>query len=389
MKAHLRSLTLFLEVFLLAFSFPAGAAVKDEWGLITIPQGGAIKIGLGTTLSGAYAKLGLDIKNGVEMAVKDKGSILGFQIELRVEDDQCEGAPSVAVAEKFGADPGIVGVVGYMCSGGSIPASDVHNKYKKVMISPSSTADALTARGVPVVFRTAWNDKIQGKAAAQFALRTLKVKKAAVVHDKSAYGQGLADEFRVHFEKGGGKIVAYEGIARGEKDFTPVLAKIKPREPELIYFGGMAAEGALLVRQMKEVGLRSAFMSDDGCYDVKDFIEASGGAAEGSYVTFAKSPEGAKYAEWKKRYEAQYGPLGAFSAQGYDAAMILLSAIEKVAKMKPDGSLLIGKKALADAIRTLKYEGVTGRLSFDHRGDVVGAIVVVNRVEGKRFVALK
>lgn len=389
MKGPLGLLVFFFGIVLLSFSFQAEAAVKDEWGVITIPKGGAVKLGLGTTLSGAYAKLGLDIKNGVEMAVKDKGSILGFPIELRVEDDQCEGAPSVAVAEKFGADPGIVGVVGYMCSGGSIPASDVHNKYKKVMISSSSTADALTARGLPVVFRTVWNDKIQGKAAAGFALKTLKVKKAAVVHDKSAYGQGLADEFKVHFEKGGGKTVAYEGIARGEKDFTPVLTKIKPKEPELIYFGGMAAEGALLVRQMKEVGLKAAFMSGDGCYDVKDFIEASGGAAEGSYVTFAKSPEGAKYAEWKKRYEGKYGPLGAFSAQGYDAAMILLSAIEKVAKKQPDGGLLIGKKVLADAVRTIGYEGVTGRLSFDRRGDVLGAIVMVNKVEGRQFVAVK
>lgn len=389
MKGPLGLLVFFFGIVLLSFSFQAEAAVKDEWGVITIPKGGAVKLGLGTALSGAYAKLGLDIKNGVEMAVKDKGSILGFPIELRVEDDQCEGAPSVAVAEKFGADPGIVGVVGYMCSGGSIPASDVHNKYKKVMISSSSTADALTARGLPVVFRTVWNDKIQGKAAAGFALKTLKVKKAAVVHDKSAYGQGLADEFKVHFEKGGRKTVAYEGIARGEKDFTPVLTKIKPKEPELIYFGGMAAEGALLVRQMKEVGLKAAFMSGDGCYDVKDFIEASGGAAEGSYVTFAKSPEGAKYAEWKKRYEGKYGPLGAFSAQGYDAAMILLSAIEKVAKKQPDGGLLIGKKALADAVRTIGYEGVTGRLSFDRRGDVLGAIVMVNKVEGRQFVAVK
>ena len=389
MKGPLGLLTLFSGVVLFTFSFSAEAAIKDEWGVIAIPRGGAVKIGLGTTLSGAYAKLGLDIKNGVEMAVRDKGGILGFQIELKAEDDQCEGAPSVAVAEKFGADPGIVGVVGYMCSGGSIPASDVHNKYKKVMISPSSTADALTARGILVVFRTAWNDKIQGKAAAEFTLKTLKLKKAAIVHDKSAYGQGLADEFKVNFEKGGGKTVAYEGIARGEKDFTPVLTKIKPKDPELIYFGGMAAEGALLVRQMKEVGLKAAFMSDDGCYDVKDFIEAAGGAAEGSYVTFAKSPEGEKFALWKKRYEAKYGPLGAFSAQGYDAAMILLRAIEQAAKKQPDGSLLIGKKALADAVRSGKYEGVTGRLSFDQRGDVLGAIVVVNKVEGKQFVALK
>lgn len=383
------SLLTFLVIAFLPQGSPVHAAVKDQWGVITIRKGETIKIGLGTTLSGAYAKLGIDIKNGVEMAVKDKGSILGFRLELQPEDDQCEGAPSVAVAEKFGADPRVVGVVGYMCSGGSIPASDVHNKYKKVMISPSSTADALTARGIPVVFRTAWNDKIQGKAAAEFALKTLKVRRVAVLHDKSAYGQGLADEFRANFERGGGETVIYEGITRGEKDFTPVLTKVLSRRPELVYFGGMAAEGALLVRQMREVGLRAPFMSDDGCYDVRDFIEASGGVAEGSYVTFAKSPKGARYAEWKKRYEATYGPLGAFSAQAYDAAMILLNAIEKVARKQQDGSLAIGKKALADAIHTIRYDGVTGKLSFDKRGDVIGAIVVVNKVEANRFVAVK
>jgi branched-chain amino acid transport system substrate-binding protein len=357
----------------------AGAMAADEWGEIVIPPDKPIKIGLGAMLSGAYATLGIDIKNGAEMAVMEKGEILGHKLVFQAEDDGCEGAPSVAIAEKFCNDPLVVGVVGYMCSGGSIPASDVHNKYKVVMISPSSTSLELTARGIPVFFRTCWNDKIQGKAAAEFALKR-KWTKVAVLHDKSAYGQGLADEFKRNILAGGGEVVAYEGLTRGDKDFTPILTKIKPKAPQLIYFGGMAAEGSLLVRQMRRMGIKAKFMSDDGCYTEKDFIQAAGKAAKGAFVTYAKLPLGGKYEQWLKKFEAKYGPRQTFSPQAYDAANILMAAVEKVAQKKPDGSLIIGKKALRDAVAAIRYEGVTGTITFDEYGDRTGSIVVVNKV---------
>jgi ABC-type branched-subunit amino acid transport system substrate-binding protein len=335
-------------------------------------------------LTGDYASLGIDIKNGAEMAVQEKGGILGHDVVLQAEDDGCAGPPSVAIAEKLCNDPLIVGLVGYMCSGGSKPASDVHNKYKVVMVSPSSTALELTARGIPVFFRTCWNDKIQAKRAAAFAWSQMWTKVAAI-HDKSDYGQSLAEDFAENMRAKGAEIVAFEGITRGDKDFSPVLTKIKPFRPQLVYFGGMAAEGVLIVRQMKRVGLRKAhFMSDDGCYTEKDFIQAGGNAALGSYVTYAKEPNPA----WVKKFEAKYGPRQTFSPQAYDAAHILMRAVEKAAKKKPDGSLLIGKKALRDAVSATRLDGITGKISFDKYGDRTGSVVVIYKVveeNGKRF----
>ncbi|MBW1799638.1 MAG: branched-chain amino acid ABC transporter substrate-binding protein [Deltaproteobacteria bacterium] len=364
--------------------FSSFGARADEWGTITIPPGKPIKVGLGTMLTGDYASLGIDIKNGAEMALQEKGAILGHTVVLQPEDDGCAGPPSVAIAEKLCNDSLVVGLVGYMCSGGSTPASDIHNKYKVIMISPSSTALELTARGIPIFYRTCWNDKIQAKRAAAFAF-SRKWVKVAVLHDKSDYGQSLAEDFSENLRQKGAEILSFEGLTRGDKDFTPVLTKIKRFKPQLVYFGGMAAEGALVVRQMKRVGLRkSHFMSDDGCYTEKDFIQAGGKAALGAYVTYAKQPD----PDWVKRFESKYGPRQTFSPQAYDAANILMKAVEKAARQAADGSLKIGKKALRNAVADTDYEGITGRIKFDAHGDRTGSVVVIYKVVevgGKRF----
>lgn len=377
--------TLLVLLLLLTLSlFSNAAPASDEWGTITIPAGRPVRIALGAMLTGDYASLGLDIRNGAEMAVQEKGTLLGRPIELQSEDDGCAGPSSVAIAEKVCNDPLVIGLVGYMCSGGSKPASDIHNKYKVVMISPSSTALELTARKIPIFFRTCWNDHIQAKRAAEFAA-SKGWKNVACIHDKSDYGQSLAEDFGKNLTGMGGKVLASEGITRGDKDFTPVLTKIKPLKPQLLYFGGMAAEGVLIVRQMKRAGLvNTVFMSDDGCYTEKDFIQAGGTASTGAYVTYAKEPDPA----WVKRFESKYGPRQTFSPQAYDATWILMKGAEKVARKQPDGSLQIGKKALRDAVAAMQMDGITGKIAFDPHGDRTGSVVVVYRVTeegGRRF----
>jgi branched-chain amino acid transport system substrate-binding protein len=317
------------------------------------------------------------------MAIREKGQILGHTLVLEAEDDGCAGPPSVAIAEKICNDPLVVGLVGYMCSGGSKPASDIHNKYKVLMVSPSSTALELTARGIPVFFRTCWNDKIQAQRAAAFALNH-KWTRVAILHDKSDYGQSLAEDFAKNIQAEGGKVLAMEGLTRGDKDFSPVLTKIRPLKPQLVYFGGMAAEGVLVVRQMKRVGIRAQFMSDDGCFTEKDFIQAGGTASNGAYVTYAQEPN----PEWVKKFEAKYGPRQTFSPQAYDAANIIMKAVEQVAKKGADGGLTIGKKALRDAVAATNMQGITGQITFDGKGDRTGSVVVVYQVVqdgGKRF----
>ncbi|MCX6023595.1 MAG: branched-chain amino acid ABC transporter substrate-binding protein [Chloroflexi bacterium] len=368
----------------------ASGELKDDWGVVTIPANGVVKIAFAAALSGPYAKLGKDIENAVKLAAEERGAIQGLKIQVVSEDDQCEGAPSLAAARKFAADNQVLGAIAHMCSGGTIAAMDTYNDKKMVMISPSSTGVDVTKKGLPVVFRTAWNDLIQGRAAADFAKNKLKVKKVAIIHDKSAYGQGLAEEFQRNIKTGGAEVVAFEGITRGDKDFATVLAKIKPGAPEVVYFGGMATEASLLAQQMKTQGIVTTFLTDDGAYDAKEFIEPALGATEGAYVTYARLPEGAQFTAWKDKYKNKFGSdAGTFSPQGYDAANILLGAVDKTAKKQADGSFKVGRKALADVIRGTKWEGVTGGISFDANGDRGGSIVVVNSVKGKEFVEVK
>jgi len=364
-------------------------AAEDEWGVITIPKGKTVHLGFSAALTGDYANLGLDEQNGVTLALEDKKSeVLGFKIELLSNDDQCEGSPAMAIAEKLAADPQFVGLIGYMCSGGSIPASKTLEKYGFSMISPSSTAAEYTARGMKNVFRTCFNDSAQGKVAGEYAANVLKLKTAAVLHDKSQYGQPIAENFKKTFESLGGKAVAVEGVTRGDKDFRPILTKIKPMNPQAVYFGGMAAEGALVARQMKDIGIQKAlFISDDGCYSVPDFIEGAAPASDGAYITFAR-PAGEEYKKWEDRFVKRFGnkPV-TFAPQAYDATIAILMAIEKVGKVQADGSLVIGKKALADAIRGVSFDGVTGKVGFTETGDSQSTVVVWQaQLKDKQFV---
>ena len=368
-----------LVFLMLVTSLAQVALAADEWGQVVIPKDAPIKIGMGTVLSGGYANFGLDIKNGAEMALVEKGEILGHKLILEPGDDQCEGAPSVALAEKWSNDPTMVGVLGYMCSSGTIAASDVHNKYKQIEISASATSQDVTARGNPIIFRLCWNDKVQGKVAADFVLKN-KWMKAALIHDKSTYGQGLVDVFKETFTKGGGKVLAYEALTRGDKDFSPILTKIKPLNPEVVNFGGMVTEGTLLIRQMRRMGIKSKFVGYEGVYSQKDFIDASGKAAIGAFATYSKTPETEIFAEWQKKFQAKYGPPVAYAPHAYDSAKVLLMAVEKVAQKQGDGSLVIGKKALRDAVSATKYDGITGPVSFDQYGDRIGIAVTVNEV---------
>ena len=374
-----------LVFLMLVVSLTQVALAADEWGQVVIPKDAPMKVGLGAMLSGGYANFGIDVKNGAEMALMEKGEILGHKLVLEPGDDQCEGAPSVALAEKWSNDPMMVGVIAYMCSSGTIAASDVHNKYKQTLISPSATSADVTNRGIPIVYRLCWNDNVQGKVLADFVLKN-KWMKAALIHDKSTYGQGLVDVFKETFTKGGGQVLAYEALTRGDKDFTPVLTKIKPLNPEVVNFGGMVAEGTLLIRQMRRMGIKSKFVAFEGVYSEKDFIQAAGDAATGAYVTYSKTPSSKIYMDWLSKFKAKYGPPVTYAPHAYDATNVLLMAVEKVAQKQPDGSLIIGKKALRDAVGATKFDGITGPVSFNQVGDRIGIAVTVNQVvcEGQK-----
>ena len=221
----------------------------------------SIKIGAAGPLTGDLATFGADQLNGMKLAVEEwnaKGGVLGKKIVIVEGDDQRDPKQAVSAANKL-VNEGVVGVVGHFNSNCSIPASEVYHKANIPQISHGSTNPKLTEQGFDNVFRVCGRDDQQGKVSADFAVNVLKVKRVAVIHDKTTYGQGLADEFRKALDKKA-EVLLYEGIGIGEKDYSPVVTKIKALNPDLVFFGGLYVEGGLLIKQFKAVGGTAPFI---------------------------------------------------------------------------------------------------------------------------------
>ncbi|MBI5204651.1 MAG: branched-chain amino acid ABC transporter substrate-binding protein [Nitrospirae bacterium] len=338
-----------------------------------------IKIGVVGPMTGDQAKMGTDFKNGVALAVEEwntRGGVLNKKIVALIEDDQHDPKQAVSVANKL-VNAGIAGVIGHFNSSCSIPASDVYNRAGIPMISPGSTNPQLTEKGHKGVFRVCGRDDQQGKVGAEFVINKLKLKKIAVIHDKTTYGQGLADEFKKFVEKDV-EVVYYGGVIQGDKDFKTVLISIKEKKPELIYFGGIYPEAGLLVKQAKELGLNVPLMSGDGTIDPK-FIEIAGAkAAEGTYLTF--SPDAKKIPTAKKfveDYEKKFGELGPYSIYAYDAANIMLSGIKEANSTEG--------RAITEKLHSVEFDGALGKIKLDAKGDVTVAPYIIWITKNGKF----
>jgi len=352
-------------------------------GTITVKKGDKLKIGLSTTLTTDNAELGLGIQNGAKLAAKEKGAVKGFTVEVDAQDDLCAGPGSVAAANKLITDK-VAAVVGPMCSGGAVAALDPYSKENLLVISSSATNPSVTAQGKKNFFRTAWNDATQGAEMAKYVYTTLGKKNAVLVNDQSVYGKGLMDVFKKAYTDAGGKVASEEAVTVGEKDFSPVVTKIKGENPDIVVFGGFIAEGAILVRQLREAGVTAAFMGADGIADQK-FIDQAGGKAEGSYVSRGPKPtDTTLFDKFAAAHKAEYGKDPAqFGEQSYDAMNIILAAIEKVATVDSSGNLVIDKDKLIAEVRTTSVKGASGEISFDAVGDrkVVGAVDEIDVVK--------
>jgi len=363
--------------------------IEDEWGLMTFAPGTQVKLGVSSALAGAYAVYGQDMLNGVDLAIADFGDLLGWELVSEGGDDACEGAPGVTVAEQFAADPDLLAVVGPMCSGSAVPASDIYAEHNIVFVTPSVTAVVVTARGFENLFRVVANDDLQAKVTVDFLTEDLGLTTLAVLHDQSIYGQGIAEAVQDKFEAAGGTVTGFEGITRGDTDFSAVISTILAGEPEAVYFGGMDAEGALLVSQLRGAGFEGVFFGPDGIKSKPSFIDASGGAAEGSYATFGAVGGASGYDEWEARFTELYDAPVAYGPGSYDAAKIILQAATAVAQVDSAGNLVVGRKALADKIRETPYEGITGYLEFTETGDLSKVSITVFQVVEGEFVEVK
>jgi branched-chain amino acid transport system substrate-binding protein len=337
-----------------------------------------ITIAIAGPMSGPEAKMGTDFKNAVTLAVEEwneKGGVLGKKISIVVGDDQSDPKQAVSVANKF-VTQGVVAVIGHFDSSCSIPASDIYNRADIPMITPASTNPQLTERGYKNVFRICGRDDQQGLIGAEFIKKKLGFKKIAIIHDRSTYGQGLADEVKKGLE-GYAQIAYYGGITKGEQDFKPVLTAIKEKSPELIYFGGIYPEAGLIVKQARELGIKAVFMSGDGTIDPK-FIEIAGSHAEGTYLTFGQDPEKLPTArEFLKKYRARFGEPGPYSIYAYDATYVLLNAIKEAGTV--DG------KRISEKLHEIEFKGALGDIKFDQKGDVVKSPYVVWITKNGKF----
>ncbi len=362
---------------------------QDALGCVTIPPDKPIRIGVALTLSGPDAPYGIDALRGVELAIADKGSVAGRSIELVKEDDRCDPKAGEEAARRLASDPTILGVIGETCSGGSIPAARVLSEAGMVLISPSSTAPSLTDPQThqPGFFRTIYNDKLQGTIAADFLFNALGVRTLVTLHDGSPYAVQLQEATCKAFQDLGGECLAQIRIQSGG-DLTSVIQRIKAMQPEALYYPLYTVDGVAVTRGIFEAGLDSlVLISADGLLST-DFIEQTKPASNGMYLSGPAMPQ--YDSKFLQKYVQRYGeqPLASYNAPAYDATMLLLLAIEKVA-VRSNGTLYIPRQALREAIAATKdYKGLSGMITCNPDGDCGAPNVKIYQVRGQNFVPI-
>lgn len=324
-----------------------------------------VKFAVAGPLTGSNAAFGAQLKNGFDQAVADingAGGILGQKIASSTGDDVGDPKQGVSLANKFSAE-GVKFVIGHFNSGVTMPASEVYQENGILAITPASTNPRVTERNMWNIFRACGRDDQQGAVAGDYIIKNFKGKKVAVVHDKTTYGQGLADETRKVMNKGGVKEVLYEGINLGDKDFSALVSKIKASGAELVYWGGLHTEGGLLVRQMRDQGVKATLMGADGITS-DEFASVGGPGVEGTLMTFAPDPR--KRAEAKaviEKFRAKKFEPEAYTLYSYAAVEIIKQAAETAKSLDP-------KKVAAQIKTGQKFKTVLGELSFDKKGDI-------------------
>ncbi len=363
----------------LSLLFALGACKKPA-APVPGAQVKTIKIASQSPLSGGQAALGEGIKLGVQLAVeKFKGNLekQGFRVELVPYDDQAKPDVGVANAKSIIADTQILGVIGHLNSGVAIPSSEVYRDVDLAMVSPANTNPEVTDRGYGNVSRVCGRDDVQGVVGAEFAAKTLKAKTVYIVHDKTTYGQGVAEFFRAEAEKQGMKVLGFEGTEE-KSNFDPIVIPIRSRSPDLVYYGGIYEGAAPFFRQAREKGVKALLMGPDGI-DSSELAKIAGKAVVGMYYSSVSGPvtvypQAKQFAEdFKRRFGKNPEP---FAAQAYDATAILIKAIEAAAT----GGKVPTRGAVSTAVRGVTYAGVTGNIEFDSKGDLRKAVYFVLQV---------
>lgn len=347
-----------------------------------------VKIGHAAPLTGPQAHLGKDNENGTQLALEEanaRGITIGGRkahFELISEDDQADPKQGTIVAQKF-TDAKVNGVIGHLNSGTTIPASKIYSDAGIPQVSPSATNIAYTHQGFKTAFRVMAHDGQQGKVLGEYATRQLAAKKIAIIDDRSAYGQGLADEFEKAAKASGGAVVGREFTHDKATDFRAILTAVKAKQPDLVFYGGMDAQGGPMAKQMRSLGLKAGFLTGDGgC--TPEFIKLAGDAAEGAYcslpgVPLDKMPGGAAFRE---RYQARFhAEIQLYAPYCYDALNVMIAAMQKAGSAEP-------AKYLPELAR-ITLDGITTRIQFDENGDIQDGAVTLYRVKAGKWEVME
>ncbi len=353
---------------------PAAPAAKPEV---------VVKIGHVAPMTGPQAHLGKDNESGARLAIEDlnaQGLEIGgakIKFELVAEDDQADPKQGTIVAQKL-VDAKVNGVVGHLNSGTTIPASKLYFDAGLPQVSPSATNPKYTQQGFNTAFRVMANDVQQGKILGEFAAKQ-GAKSVAIIDDRTAYGQGLADEFRKAAEAAGLKVVANEYTTDKATDFKAILTKIKSKKPDLVFYGGMDAQGGPLVKQAKDLGLKAKFLGGDGVC-TPEYMKLGGPAADGEYCSLPGMPleQLAKGPEFKQKFTGKFGyEIQLYAPNVYDAVMVIADSMKRANSVEP-------AKYLPEVGKT-NFEGVSGKIEFDAYGDLKGGAITIYQYQGGKL----
>jgi branched-chain amino acid transport system substrate-binding protein len=343
-----------------------------------------IRIGVAGPMTGDQQRNGKELRFGTQLAAEEwnaRDGLLGKPIRIIEKDDQALETEAKKVANEL-IDAGVAAVVGHYNSGVTSPASKEYAKRSIPMITPAATNPVITdgafEEGYRTVFRVCGRDDVQGATGAEFVAKELKLERVAVFHDKTIYGQGLAEAFRDACVANGLTNTLFEGFDNKERNFRPFLPKLRDGDPQIWYFGGIHNQGGPLARQARESGIDIPFMSGDGVFH-DEFLAKAGEKAEGAYFTFPDILSSEAAQAFKRKYEERFGVnTGPYSVYAYVAANILFESIERAGTT--DGV------KVAETMRSMEHQTVIGPISFDERGDVTRSIYTIWVVKDGKFV---
>ena len=359
-----------------------------------------VDIGIGAPLTQGATALGQGMVRGATLAIDDVNASadakkLGITFVGIQGDDQGNATKGGNVANQFASDPKLVGVMGHLNSGVSIPASAIYARTNIVMVSPASTNPLLTQRGLKNVFRVCTTDAVQGPVAADDAITKLGKKAVYVVDDSTPYGTGLADQFQKEFVAKGGKLLGRDKTADSDTDFKALVTKIKATKPDLVYYGGIYNAGALLAKQLKDGGVTAPMMGGDGLYDPQFVVLAGAANANGDYATSVglpldQLPQGQAFL---KEFKAKYpnDEPAAYDAYSYDAAKVIMESVLVAAKSVGASSVTgtSGRQAIIAAVAAYNAPGITGQIAFDKFGDTTNKAITLYSVTNGAWGAVK